>query len=385
MILTGFLGSGKTTLLSSALGHAVTGQATSPHSPLTPAVTSPVLADAALLINEVGAVGIDQRLVGGLAATAPLLLAGGCVCCNVRGDLAAALEDLYWQRLERRVPRFERVVIETTGLAHPLPLIETIDREGIVAERYRLAAVICTIDARQGLQQLERHPECRAQVALADRLLITRSDLATPEVIEALRERLAALNPFASMRVHSVTMPVDPLLFSDVVDFCRDFDTDPPVSERAGPALGFGRPISPVGPGRAFAHAAIDTLVVRVADGVTVARVEQALARLLEVHGEGILRVKGIIACDTGSIVFQVAAGVCSPPRQAHAERVAEVEPADHSIDASRAGEPSAAIGSLDSELVIIVTGVRRSAVLATLEAALPGQVTIARGEDARR
>ncbi len=385
MILTGFLGSGKTTLLAGALGQSATSPDGLPFDQPTP----PVLVNTALLINEVGAVGVDQRLVGGLATTAPMVIAGGCVCCNVRGDLAAALEDLYWARLERRIPRFERVVIETTGLAHPLPLIETIDGEGIVAERYRLAAVLCTIDAQAGMRQLERHPECRAQAVFADRLLITRTDLAAPGVVEALRERLRSLNATASIGVHFWKMPADSCFFSEEVDFSessversasgmpirtREGGMVPPLEpaiDGADDAPRIGRPIGPVTTGRALAHAAIDTFIVQIAEGVAAERVMQALEALVAVHGDDILRVKGIIVCDSGPIVFQVAAGVCSSPQPLPV-------PVPPEAEAASPGSPDA-----DNRLVIITTGIRRSALLATLEAALPGQTSPARRPDA--
>ncbi len=385
MILTGFLGSGKTTLLAGALGQSTTG----PDGLPSDQATSPVLVNTALLINEVGAVGVDQRLVGGLATTAPMVIAGGCVCCNVRGDLEAALEDLYWARLERRIPRFERVVIETTGLAHPAPLIETMDRVGIVAERYRLAAVLCTIDAQAGRRQLERHPECRAQAVFADRLLITRTDLAAPGVVEALRERLRSLNVMASIGVHSWEMPADRCFFSEEVEYSESsversasgisirtraggmVPPREPAFGRAGAAPRIGRPIGPVTTGRVLAHAAIDTFIVQLAEGVAAEGVVQALEALVAVHGDDILRVKGIIVCDSGLIVFQVSAGVCSSPQPLPGPVPTEAE-------AASPGSPDA-----DNRLVIITTGVRRSAVLATLEAALPGQTSLARSPDA--
>jgi G3E family GTPase len=328
-LLTGFLGSGKTTLLAALLGQ-------------------PAFAQTAVLINEVGEVGLDQRLVGAMAMAAPTLLAGGCVCCTVRGDLAAALEDLYWQRLERRIPRFERVIIETTGLAHPLPLIETLDAEGIVAERYRLAAVLSTADAVQGAAQLERHPECHAQASLADRLIITRTDQAAPEAVENLHERLRAINPVATIIERSASMPVPEGLLDDAVGrvaSALSAGLSAPASRVSG------RPISPVSPGRAFAHAAIDSFTLRP-DGVWPVEVlEQTLRRLIERLGDGLLRLKGIVATDRGDQVVQVATGLLHP-----------LLPAPE--------------GRGERALVVIVEGVSRSRVIGLLAQTLPIQAS---------
>ena len=176
-LLTGFLGSGKTTLLRRALD-------------------DPAFAATAILVNELGAVGLDHQLLRGAAETTRLL-ENGCVCCTVRDDLAATLAELYWDRLHRRVPRFERVVIETTGLADPGPVLRVLEQPGIAGERYRWAAVVCTVDGVAGERQILARPEPSRQAALADVLLLTKSDLAEAATIASLDARLRALNPVA--------------------------------------------------------------------------------------------------------------------------------------------------------------------------------------------
>jgi G3E family GTPase len=171
-ILTGFLGAGKTTLLNHLL-------------------KQPDLANTAVLINEFGDIGLDHLLVEKLDETTSLL-ASGCICCSVRGDLAKALKDL--------LPRIEagaitRVVIETTGLADPAPILATLMTDLTAATRYRLDGVITVVDAVHGLPQLDRHKEALRQAAIADRIVLTKTDL-TPDTT-ALRARLAALNPGA--------------------------------------------------------------------------------------------------------------------------------------------------------------------------------------------
>jgi len=187
LLLTGFLGSGKTTLLRALLAQ-------------------PAMADSAVLINELGAQGLDHQLAWGSTGNTgnATLLSNGCVCCTVRDDLLAVMEDLYWARLQRRMPRFVRLVIETTGLADPLPIIEALQQPGLVSERYVLQAVLCTADATQGLGQLQRHPESLSQAALADVLLLTKTDLlpaheADPQ-FSALQQRLQRINPSAALR-----------------------------------------------------------------------------------------------------------------------------------------------------------------------------------------
>ena len=187
LLLTGFLGSGKTTLLRALLAQ-------------------PAMADSAVLINELGAQGLDHQLAWGSTGNTgnTTLLANGCVCCTVRDDLLAVMEDLYWARLQRRMPRFVRLVIETTGLADPLPIIEALQQPGLVSERYVLHAVLCTADATQGLRQLQAHPESLSQAALADVLLLTKVDQlpaqASDPQLTHLQQRLRRINPSAALR-----------------------------------------------------------------------------------------------------------------------------------------------------------------------------------------
>ena len=176
-VLTGFLGSGKTTLLNHLLAQ-------------------PGLADTAVLINEFGSVGIDHLLVRSVSDEV-VVLQSGCICCTVRGDLVEALRDLFLKRVKGEVPEFARVVIETTGLADPAPIIHTLMSDPLLASRYRLDGIVATIDAVVGDATLDRQPEAVKQAAMADRLVLTKADLADFTAIEVLRARLAALNPGA--------------------------------------------------------------------------------------------------------------------------------------------------------------------------------------------
>ena len=176
-VLTGFLGSGKTTLLKHLLAH-------------------PGMGETAVIINEFGEIGLDHLLVRS-ASEDMVVLNSGCLCCTVRGDLVNALRDLYLKRARGEVPAFKRVVVETTGLADPAPVLHTLMNDPLVAARFRLDGVIATVDAVNGAMQLDQHMESVKQAAVADRLLLTKQDIAAPAEVATLHERLKRLNPGA--------------------------------------------------------------------------------------------------------------------------------------------------------------------------------------------
>ena len=171
-VLTGFLGAGKTTLLNALLGR-------------------PELADTAVLINEFGEVGLDHLLVERLDGEA-VLLAAGCLCCTVRGDLPVALDRLWARLLAGR--RIRRVVLETTGLADPAPILATLMADPRLGRRFVLDGVVTVVDALAGDATLDAQEEARRQAAVADRLVLSKTDLAPPGTVARLRARLRALN-----------------------------------------------------------------------------------------------------------------------------------------------------------------------------------------------
>ncbi|MFC5305925.1 CobW family GTP-binding protein [Azospirillum picis] len=193
-VLTGFLGSGKTTLLQALL-------------------RNPGMARTAIVINEFGEVGLDHLLVA-KASENMVLMDSGCLCCTIRGDLVDTLRDLFLKRVKGEVPDFDRVVVETTGLADPAPIIHTLMSDPLLAARFRLDGVIATVDAAHGSLQLDRQPESVKQAAVADRIVLTKTDVATPAATAALMQRLAAINPAA---------PVIPAAHGEV-DPARLFD-----------------------------------------------------------------------------------------------------------------------------------------------------------------
>ena len=179
LVVSGFLGSGKTTLLRNLL-------------------LDPNAGEIAVIVNEFGEVGIDHHLVR-KTDVRTTLLRNGCVCCSMRDDLAEALRHLLSQRERGTIPRFGRVVIETTGLADPAPILHTIVAEPVVRNHFRIERVVTTIDAVNGASNLDSYGEALQQVAAADRVIVTKLDLATPEATEDLKAKLRSINPAASL------------------------------------------------------------------------------------------------------------------------------------------------------------------------------------------
>jgi G3E family GTPase len=188
-VLTGFLGSGKTTVLRHVL-------------------RNPAFADTAVLINEFGEVGLDHLLVGRLD-DAPVLLENGCICCSIRGDLSRAMRDLQARAQRGAIPPFRRVVVETTGLADPVPILATIASDLVLRRHFRLGNVVATVDAVHAEHGLEVHGELLKQAAVADRLLLTKTDLVSDAQVDRLRGMLRRVNPAATVGV-AVNGRVDP-------------------------------------------------------------------------------------------------------------------------------------------------------------------------------
>jgi len=178
-ILTGFLGAGKTSLLNRLL-------------------KDPDLTDTAVIINEFGDVSLDHLLVEA-SSDGIIELSDGCLCCTVRGELVDTLADLMDRMQTGKIKPLKRVVIETTGLADPAPVLQSVMGNPVIAQSYRLDGVVTVVDAANGLSTLDHHEEAVKQVAMADRLVISKISLATPDVVNALKARLRALNPRAPM------------------------------------------------------------------------------------------------------------------------------------------------------------------------------------------
>jgi G3E family GTPase len=270
-IVTGFLGSGKTTLLQRLLA-------------------SPELGRTAVLINELGEVGLDHLLLQHVDE-ATVVLSSGCVCCVMRGDLATALRDLYGKREQGTVPAFDRVAIETTGLADPAPIIFTLVAEPVLRHHFRVGRVVTTVDAVNGAQHLTAHPESVKQVALADRLVLTKTDLAGTARADALRTALRRCNPAAPI-FESAGEPVraDQLFTGDVAppDAWEDARRWAQAEAVAPPEPVPARDVNRHDRDIYALSVTVDHPLDWTAFGIW-------LTMLLHAHGEHVLRVKGLL------------------------------------------------------------------------------------------
>lgn len=200
-VVTGFLGAGKTTLINRF-------------------ISTPFLTEAALIINEFGDVGIDHLLVE-QSGEGVIELADGCLCCTLRGDLVDTLADLMDRRQTGRIKPFTRVVVETTGLADPGPVIQAVIGHPVLAQCYRFDGLVTVVDAVNGLSTLDHHEEARRQVALADRLVVSKGDAVEGEARAELASRLTKLNPRVAVLDAS-----DPELTADAVFECGGWDAE---------------------------------------------------------------------------------------------------------------------------------------------------------------
>jgi G3E family GTPase len=194
-VITGFLGSGKTTLLKRLLRH-------------------PGMNNAAVIVNEFGEESIDHELLE-TSSERMALLDNGCLCCTVRTDLQETMRDILTKRLRGEVIQFDRVFIETTGLADPAPVVQTFSSDSLLADKFRLDCVVTLVDAVNGLGQLDTLNEPIKQAAIADRLLLTKTDIATSEQAAALRARLADINPQALL-IDVINGEIDPTTLIDI-------------------------------------------------------------------------------------------------------------------------------------------------------------------------
>ncbi|RSV40422.1 GTP-binding protein [Sphingomonas sp. ABOLD] len=194
-VLTGFLGSGKTTLLNHL-------------------VRMPELRRALVIINEFGAVGLDHDLIARSNEDMVVEMMGGCLCCTIRGDLRATLRDAPWRFAREGRCWFDRVVIETTGLADPAPILHTLMTDPQLRTLYRLDGVITTVDAFNGMATLDSQEEAVRQAAVADRIVLTKIDLLSSDARREIEARLRAINPAA---------PIVPVLHG-VIEADRLFD-----------------------------------------------------------------------------------------------------------------------------------------------------------------
>ena len=270
-LLTGFLGSGKTTLLNHLL-------------------SQPQLKDSAVIINELGTTGLDHILATQIdseqIADNTVLLSSGCVCCTLKNELADTMRDLFFKRALQAIPQFNRIIIETTGMADPGPILANLMNEPVIESVFRLDAVVVTIDSEYGLQQLQQHAEARKQAAVADVLLLTKTDLASPEQLSLLKEKLISINLGATQ--HKITHgQIEP-------DFIIDVGLFDPSGKRAEPERWLRMPLKPSTMLK-NQHDGIASFTVTLPSPVNWRDLKPVILKLCQTHGEQLLRLKGII------------------------------------------------------------------------------------------
>jgi len=278
-VLTGFLGAGKTTLLQKL-------------------VREPGLEDTVVLINEVGEIGLDHLFVEVLDESL-LLLSSGCLCCAVRGDLLDSLERLAYLRERGGTPQFRRAVIETTGLADPAPLLHLAMTNPYLVQRYRLDGIVTVVDAINGGATLDTHEEAVKQAAMADRIVLTKSDLAVgaaaAERLAALRARLKRLNPAAPV-LDAAKGEATPaaLLNAGLYDPAKKTpDVARWLAEEAIAAADEERQAGSLDPKRHDERIRVFSLASEAA--IPLAVLDGFLELLRATHGEKLLRLKGIV------------------------------------------------------------------------------------------
>lgn len=266
-IVTGFLGSGKTTLLNAIL-------------------VRPEFADAAVIVNEFGSVGLDHLLLEEIEEGV-LLLESGCICCTIRSDLQETIRSLYDRAAAGKIPRFSRLLIETTGLADPAPIVSTIAAEPIIRNHFRLGNIVCTVDAVAGADTLDHQPESVKQASIADRLLMTKTDLADDLAIAALEHRLRRLNHVAGISRSTGADFDATLLFADDLSDSGNREHEIARWLAQAPAEDDHHHSAHGDETRSFV-VSYPTPIDWTAFGVW-------LTALLHAHGEKILRVKGLL------------------------------------------------------------------------------------------
>ncbi|QKH34081.1 GTP-binding protein [Achromobacter pestifer] len=273
-VISGFLGSGKTSLLNRLL-------------------RDPAYADAVVIVNEYGEVGVDHHLVR-QARDNIVLVEGGCLCCVVSGAVVEALRELFMLALSRKIKPFRRVLIETSGLADPAPILFTLKHDRFLAERYAYRGAIVLADARNGLDQLEKQPEAARQLALADVVVFSKPDLSDAARMERLGRAVAAINPGAQ---RCVQWPDAPL--ADALRAGLDMR-----ARRDGAAL--ANWLRPFAQPRAAGHGSVGSFSLALVAPVGRAAFLAGVSRILERYGAGLLRMKGLVCFEGEALPCEV-------------------------------------------------------------------------------
>jgi len=281
-IVTGFLGAGKTMLIRNLLGR-------------------PEGANTAVIVNEYGEVGIDDALLRA-SSDATVLLGNGCMCCLMRSDLQETMRALFSDRARGAVPNFERVIIETSGLADPGPVLQTFASDRALGEEFHLQALIAVVDAPSGARNLASAPEAEHQVALADRIVLTKSDLVAIDEVDRLTEQLRALT--AAPIEKAMGGRIDPA-------YLLDERLDLPAR------IGHMHDHSHHDHDHDHAHSqGIDSFTLILPDALPWPVFEQAMAVLTSLRGADLLRVKGLVSVEgcRGPVVVHAVQHVAHRP-----------------------------------------------------------------------
>ena len=290
-VISGFLGAGKTTLLNRLLAR-------------------PEMAGAAVIINEFGEVAIDHLLVEDMPGDA-VLLESGCVCCAIRGDLVDTMGRMMWQADNGELPAFDRLVVETSGIADPAPVLQTVISDPMLTPRYKLNGLVTVADAVNGLAQIESFPEAEKQAALASRLLISKTDIAEPAAAEALRRRLRDLNAAAPIR--------DVVLGEiDCAEILGDADFDPAeAASNLAAWLSVGAQVVDPHEDHRHRHHAVRSFSIVRETPLPWEDVCVWLDSVTSLRGADLLRVKGIVAVEGEDrpVIVHGVQHVFHPPR----------------------------------------------------------------------
>jgi G3E family GTPase len=278
IVLTGFLGAGKTTLLNRLLA-------------------DPALADTLVIVNEFGEIGLDHLLVETIREDL-VLLSSGCICCAVRGDLVTTLEEMLRARDNGRIAPFSRVIIETTGLADPAPVLNVFASHPYLSLRFTVARLVTLVDAVNGAATLAAHPEAVRQAALADTLVLTKTDLASADEVTVLRAELAALAPTARLVENGAF---------DIAELVQPAQRPPSA------------PLLPEAPGHLSAASGIRSFTLVREKPIHPGALDLFLDLLRSAHGPSLLRMKGLVALSDAPgepVVLHAVQHVLHPPQR---------------------------------------------------------------------
>lgn len=297
-VISGFLGSGKTTLLNRLIQH-------------------PTMSDAALIVNEFGEIGIDHALVDSALENA-VIMDSGCVCCTIRGDLMDTIDDLFAKVDAGLLPHFSKILIEPTGLADPGPVVHALDQMEAAGHPCGCNAVVTMVDGQQGLRQIDEYEEATRQIAVADLVLVTKSDLVPDGAVQRLIQKIHTLNPGIPIRtvVHGEIDPIELFLMASNSAAALPNAT----ADRADADAFLGDSNDGHGDHHAFEdhrHGDIRSLAISTDRDISWTRLRDFFETVFSLRGDAFLRVKGIVWLEGADqpLLLQGVGNAFSPPK----------------------------------------------------------------------